>query len=92
MKNDTRTVEICMHDMQRASGREHTSSGRLQLSSHYGVLERNHIAGRTLNGVRTCCKDVRTDATWNNSKLLDIEEGRDGKFSSSGRMQGIRFF
>jgi hypothetical protein len=26
------------------------------------------------------------DATWNSSKLLDIEEGLDGKFSLSGRM------
>jgi hypothetical protein len=43
-------------------------------------------AGRTLNGVRMCCWDVRTNAPWNSLKLLDIEEGPDGKFSSSERM------
>jgi hypothetical protein len=42
--------------------------------------------GRTLSVVRTCYWNVRTDASWNSSKLLDIEEGPDGKFSSSGRM------
>jgi hypothetical protein len=83
---------------RRASGRERTSSGRLQLSFHICVLERNPIVGWTLNDVRTCCWDVRTDSTWNSSKLLDTKEGSDGKFSSSGRnimsserMQGIRF-
>jgi hypothetical protein len=52
----------------------------------YLCFGRNSIAGRTLNDVRTCCWDVRAYATWNSSKLLDIEEGPDGKFSSSGRM------
>jgi hypothetical protein len=42
-------------------------------------LERNPITGQTLNG-------VRTDAIWNSSKLLDIEEGPDRKFSPFRRM------
>jgi len=48
-----------------SSGRESTSSGQLQLSSHISVLERNPIADRTLREVRTCCWNVRTDASWN---------------------------
>jgi hypothetical protein len=67
-------------------GRESTSSGRLQRSSHIYVLERIPIAGRTLSVVRTSCWNVRTDASWSSSKLLDTKEGPDGKFSSSGRM------
>jgi len=31
-------------------------------------------------------RHVRTDATWNSSKLLDTEGSPDRKFSSSGRM------
>jgi hypothetical protein len=68
------------------SGRESTSSRWLQLSSHICVLERNLIADRTLRGVRTCYWNVRTDASWNSSELLDTKEGSDGKFSSSERM------
>jgi hypothetical protein len=68
------------------SGRESTSSGLLQRSSHIRVLERDPIEDRTLSGVRSGCRNVRTDASWNSSKLLDIEEDLDGKFSSSGRM------
>jgi hypothetical protein len=71
---------------RRVSGQEHTSSKRLQLFSHIRVLERNLIASRTMNCVRTCCWDVWTDATWNSSKLLNIEDGLDGKFLSFGRM------
>jgi hypothetical protein len=33
--------------------------------------------GRTLKVVQTGCGNVRTDASWNNSKLRDIEEGQD---------------
>jgi hypothetical protein len=66
--------------------REHTSSGRLQLSSHNCVLERNPMADWTLNGVWKWYWDVRMDASWNNLKLLDTEEGLDGKFLSSGWM------
>jgi len=67
-------------------GRESTSSGQLQLSSHICVLERNPIADQTLSGVQTCCWKVWTNASWNSSKLLDTEEGPEGKFSSSGKM------
>jgi hypothetical protein len=69
-----------------ASGWESTSSRRLHQSSYIYVLERNLIAGRTLSVIRTYCWNVRTDARWNSSKLLDIEEGLDGNFSSSRRM------
>jgi hypothetical protein len=51
------------------SRRESTSFGRLQLSSHIYVLERNPITDRTLSGVRTCCWNVWTDASWSNLKL-----------------------
>jgi len=75
-------LALCMS----ASRRESTSSGRLQRSSHISVLERNPIVCRTLSVVRTCCWNVQTDASWSSSKLLDTEEGPDGKFSSFGRM------
>jgi hypothetical protein len=61
-----------------ASERESTSSGRLQRYFHICVLERNHVASRTLSVVQTCCWNVRTNASWNSSKLLDTEEGLDG--------------
>jgi hypothetical protein len=86
MKTVVRTSEFWMHDLwMSASGHESTSSGRLQLSSHICVLERNPIADRTLSGVRTCYWSIRTDASWSSSKLLDTGEGPNGKFSSSGR-------
>jgi hypothetical protein len=44
-------LALCMS----ASGRECTSSKRLQRSSHICVLERDPIAGRTLSVVRMCC-------------------------------------
>jgi hypothetical protein len=69
-----------------ASRWESTSSGRLQRTSHNYVLERNPEACWTLRVIQTCCWNVRTDASWSNLKLLDTEEGPDGKFSSSGRM------
>jgi len=45
---------------RRASRWEHTSFGRLQLSSHICVLERNLSTCRTLKSVRQCCWDVWT--------------------------------
>jgi len=69
-----------------ASGRESTSSGRLQRSSHNCILERNPEACRTLRVVRTSCWNVQRDASWSSSKLLYTGEGPDGKFSSSGWM------
>jgi hypothetical protein len=65
-----------------AFGQESTSFGRLQWSSHNCVLEGNPIAGRTLSVIRTYYWNVRTDASWSRSNLLDTEEGPDGKFSS----------
>jgi hypothetical protein len=29
----------------------------------------------------TCCSEVKTDASWTSSKVLDTKEGPDGKFS-----------
>jgi len=60
-------------------------------------LERNPEAGRTLSVVRMCCWNVRTNASWSSSKLLDTEEDSDRNFSSSrqimlwtvGRPDGI---
>jgi hypothetical protein len=68
------------------SGRESTSSGRLQRSSHICVLERNPEAWSNTESRPTCCWNVRTDASWSGSKLLNTGEGLDGKFSSSGWM------
>jgi len=76
----------CLMDESTSSERESTSSRRLQRTSHNYVLERNHIACRTLRVVRTCCWNVRTNVSWSSSKLLHIREGLDGKFSSSGWM------
>jgi hypothetical protein len=65
---------------------ERIQTGIHILSSHICVLERKPIADQTLSGVRMCCWNVRTDASWNSSKLLDTKDGSDGKFSSFGRM------
>jgi hypothetical protein len=43
-------------------------------------------ASRTLNSVWTICHYIRTNATLNNSKLLDTDGHPNGKFSSSERM------
>jgi hypothetical protein len=61
-----------------ASRREYTSFGRLQRSSRNYALERNPEACRTLRVVRTCCWNVRMDACWSSSKLLDTGERPDG--------------
>jgi len=63
-----------------------TASEQFQRSSQICVLERNPIACRTLSVIRTCCWNVRMDASWSSSNLLDTEEGPDKKFSSSGQM------
>jgi hypothetical protein len=99
---DSRTLYAWLALWRIASRREHTLSGRLQLSSHICVLERGPFPCRTLRGVWPCCWDVRTVASWNSSKFLDIEEGLDGwcldnwasgrDITSSWRIQGIRFF
>jgi hypothetical protein len=52
----------------------------------YLCFGKKSIAGRTLSDVRTCCWNIQTDAGWSSSKLLNTEEGPDGKFSSSERM------
>jgi hypothetical protein len=83
MKTNVQTSGFWMHDLPYEWM---CLDGRLQLSSYIYVLEKNPIADQTLDGVRTCCWDVRTDASWSSSKLLVIEEGPDGKFSSSRRM------
>jgi hypothetical protein len=43
--------------------------------------------GRTLSDVRTGYWNLRTDANWSSSKLLDTKEGPNRKFSSSGLMK-----
>jgi hypothetical protein len=43
-------------------------------------------SSRTHKSVRTCCHDVRTDATLNYSKLLYTEGSPDGIATSSGLM------
>jgi hypothetical protein len=84
-----RKSEFWMHDLPyeraRPDGNPHRPNGCncLPIST---FLKRNPIANWTLSGVRTCYRNVRTDASLNSSKLLDTGEGPDGKFSSSGRM------
>jgi hypothetical protein len=56
-----------------------STSRRFQRTSHICVLEGNLIASITLSG-------VQIGASWSSSKLLDIEEGLDGKISPSRRM------
>jgi len=54
-----------------ASGRESTSSGRLQQSSHICVWKEILKLDRTV-------RVVWTYASWSSSKLLDTKEGSDG--------------
>jgi hypothetical protein len=61
-----------------ASGRESTSSGLLQQSSHICVWKEILKLDRTLRVVQRGCWNVRTDASRSSSKLLDTEEGADG--------------
>jgi hypothetical protein len=50
------------------------------------VFPGNSILCRTLMSARTCCWDVRTDATFNSSKLLDTDGHPNGIAMSSGWM------
>lgn len=59
---------------------------RMQKSSHICVYEGNPITCWTLMSVRTCCHDVRMDATLNYSNLLDTDGCPDDITTSSGRM------
>jgi hypothetical protein len=71
---DVRTVVILPHVLPYQRPRPVVvalSSGWIQLSSHIRVCEGNSITCQTLMNVRTCCHDVRTDATLNSSNLLD---------------------
>jgi hypothetical protein len=75
----------CLTNDSVRTGTPHRPDG-LQLSSHICVWDRNHIACRTLNSVRTVWHYVWTDAILNSSKFLDTDECPDKKFSSSKRM------
>jgi len=68
---------------RRALGRDTTSSGRLNQSSHIWTWKESE-AGRVLIGVRTCCWVVRTDASWIETSRHSVGFGR--KCTSSGRM------
>jgi hypothetical protein len=59
-----------------ASGREHTSSGRLHLSSHICIWDRNPIACRTLNGVRTILPRRLDRCTWTLDSSRTLNSGR----------------
>jgi hypothetical protein len=52
----------------------------------YLKLERKSEVGWTLRVVWTSCWNIWTDANWNKSKLLDIEEGPNMMILSSGQM------
>jgi hypothetical protein len=66
------------------------SSGQLVLwtAGRLDGFTRTLGSSRTLKNVWTICHYVRTDATLNCSKLPNTDGRPDGKFSSSGRMQG----
>jgi hypothetical protein len=63
----------------------------MQLSSHICVWEGNQISCWTLMSVRTCCWDVRTDATLNNLKLPDTYGHPDGWLDLPGGSLGSDF-
>jgi hypothetical protein len=69
---------------RRASGRDTTSSGRLNQSSYIWTWKESE-AGRVLIGVRTCCWVVRTDASWIETSRHNV--GSERKCTSSGRME-----
>jgi hypothetical protein len=85
-KTVVRMSEFWMHDLPyewaHPYGNPHRPNGCSCLPI-FSFLERNLIADRTLSGIRTCCWNVRTDASWNSSKLLDIGEGSNEKLLSS---------
>jgi len=89
MKTVVQTIEFWMHDLPyewaRPDGNTHRPNGCNYLPISV-FLDWNPMADQTLNDIQTCCWNVRTDATWNSLKLLDIEEGPDGKFLSSRQM------
>jgi hypothetical protein len=89
MKAGIRTSEFWMCDLPywwaRLGGNPHRPDSCSDLPI-FCVLERNPTTCRTPSVVQTCYWNVRTDASWNSSKLLDKEEGPDGKFSSSEQM------
>jgi hypothetical protein len=58
------------------SGREHTSSRWLQLSSHICVWDRNPITCRTLNGVRTVLPRHPDRCTWTLDSSQPLNSGR----------------
>jgi hypothetical protein len=83
---------------RRASGRDTTSSGRLNQSSHIWTWKESE-AGWVLIGVRTCCWVVRTDARWietsrhsgGSGRMEQWSDGRsDGIARSFGRLTGNR--
>jgi hypothetical protein len=68
---------------RRASGRDTTLSGRLDDLSFTGTWKVSET-GRVPRGVRTCCWNVRTDASWIEPSRHSGGTGR--KCTSSGRM------
>jgi hypothetical protein len=68
---------------RRASGRDTTSSGWLNQSSHIWTWKESEV-GRVLIGVRTCCWVVQTDASW--IETSRHSGGSRRKCTSSGRM------
>jgi hypothetical protein len=89
MKTVVRTFEFWIrylpYGWAHLDGNPHRPDGCRDLSISV-FLDGNPIAGRTLSVVRTCCWNVQTNSSWSSLKLLDIDEGPDGKFSSLGRM------
>jgi len=76
---DVRTVVILLHVFPYQGPRLDDvaqSSGRMQLYSHIRVCEGKSITCRTMMSFRTCCHDVRTNATLNCKNLLDTIDVR----------------
>jgi hypothetical protein len=73
---DVRMVAILLHVLPYQGPRPDgvaLSSERMQLYSHIHVCKGNSITCWTLMSVRTCCHDVRTDATLNCLNFLDTD-------------------
>jgi hypothetical protein len=66
----------------RPDGKPHRPNGCINLPLFWTWKESE--ADRSFRGVRTGCWDVRTDASWNGSFLIQYRSGR--KYTSSGRM------
>jgi hypothetical protein len=73
---------------RRASGRDTTSFGRLNNLSFIETWK-EFETGRVPRGVRTCCWNVRTDASWIKPSRHSGGFGR--KCTSSGRMMLVLF-